>query len=139
MQLFVGAKGLVVYEKRVLLLRESTAYEDRSGAAGKWDMPGGRIKPDETTREGLVREIQEESGLNIAEVGPVLGLFDGFPEIKGEKCHVVRVYFLCRPENDEVCLSGDHDAFEWVDPKHIGIKDLKDDIGEILRRYNREH
>ena len=40
--------------------------------AGLWSIPGGRIEPDETDAEALVREMLEETGLAV-EVGPLLG------------------------------------------------------------------
>ena len=135
MQLFVGAKGVVHYKGKVLLVRESSGYTDGT-KAGKWDFVGGRIEPEEKIRAGLVREVKEESGLDV-EPGEVLGVFDGFPEIRGEKCHVVRIYFLCEATSDAVVLSEDHDLYDWVDPQDIGDKMLMDDIQEMLKAYTR--
>jgi len=113
MQLFVGAKALIHYEGKVLLLRESAEYID-GAEVGKWDVPGGRIEPHEEVRDGLVREVKEESGLTVT-VQKLLDVYDGFPTIQAEKCHVVRLYFLCEAISNEVTLSVDHDAFEWID------------------------
>lgn len=113
-----------------MLLRESKEYEDGS-EEGKWDVPGGRIESEETLGEGLLREVKEESGL-IVQKGKLLGAFDGFPLIKGEKCHVVRLYFLCEAENNKVVLSQDHDLYDWVDPSDVGDKILMADVEEIL-------
>jgi 8-oxo-dGTP diphosphatase len=130
MKLFVGAKGVVYYEGKVLLVRESGEYQDGS-EEGKWDMVGGRIEPPEEVRLGLVREVKEESGLDV-EPGELLGVFDGFPVIRGEKCHVVRIYFLCKTNSNEVKLSLDHDKFDWVSPENPGDKILANDIAEML-------
>jgi len=134
MKLFVGAKGLVVYDGKVLLLRESADYVDGT-KAGKWDVPGGRIGSEEEVRDGLTREVEEESGLRVIP-GEILGIFDGFPEIGGEKCHVVRVYFVCEADGSNVILSQDHDTYDWVSPENIDDKVLVDDIQEILDVYN---
>lgn len=130
MKLFVGAKALVVHQGKVLLVRESSVYKDAS-EVGKWDVPGGRIEPEETLIEALKREVFEESGLQVT-TGRILGAFDGFPTIRGEKCHVVRVYFECTPLNTDVVLSADHDEFDWVEPHDVGDKILVDDIAEML-------
>lgn len=130
MKLFVGAKGLIHYRGKVLLVCESSGYQDGT-QEGKWDVPGGRIKSDEPLLEGLVREIKEESGLEVTP-GKVLGAYDGFPEIRNEVCHIIRVYFLCEATSDEVVLSSDHDKYDWVVPEAIGDKALVDDIGEVL-------
>jgi 8-oxo-dGTP diphosphatase len=33
--------------------------------AGFWELPGGKVDPDETDRDALVRECQEELGVTI--------------------------------------------------------------------------
>lgn len=130
MQLFVGTKAVVHFEGKVLLLRESNEYLN-GAEEGKWDFPGGRINPEETLEEGLLREVKEESGLQVTK-GKLLEAFDGFPVIRGEKCHVVRLYFLCEAKVPTVTLSTDHDEYQWVDPKDVGDKILMADIAEML-------
>ncbi len=52
---------------RLLMIRRG-----HEPSAGLWSIPGGRIEPDETDAEALVREMLEETGL-VVEVGPLLG------------------------------------------------------------------
>lgn len=136
MQLFVGTKAIVHYNGKILLLRESSEYIDGT-EEGKWDVPGGRIESHEKVTEGLLREVKEESGLTIVP-GKLIGVCDGFPPIRGEECHVVRLYFLCEANTDEVTLSVDHDVYDWVDPKNIGEKVLVSDIQEMIEAVQKE-
>lgn len=130
MKLFVGTKAIVHFNGTFLLLRESSQYKDGS-EEGKWDVPGGRIESDETLDEGLLREVQEECGLRVIKK-QLLGAYDGFPVIRGEKCHVVRLYFLCEANTDTVMLSQDHDAYQWITPDDVRDMILMDDIEEML-------
>jgi ADP-ribose pyrophosphatase YjhB (NUDIX family) len=61
--------GAVVTDGQGRLLMIRRGHEP---GAGLWSIPGGRIEPDETDAEALVREMLEETGLAV-EVGPLLG------------------------------------------------------------------
>lgn len=54
-------------EGRVVLIRR--------GDTGEWCLPGGTLEWGETLREMLPRELLEEAGCELVEVGPVLGVY----------------------------------------------------------------
>jgi 8-oxo-dGTP diphosphatase len=131
MKLFIGTKALVMHKGKVLVLREA-AYDEGTNT-GKWDVPGSRINPEEPLHTGLLREVREESGLGVIP-GPVLGVFETFPTIKGEECHIVRIYYKCESNTDVVTLSNDHDAYEWIDPCEYSPRAFVTDIEEMLKK-----
>ena len=49
------AKAILYIDNKILLLKN-----DRG-----WDLPGGHLEKDEDIEDGLVREIEEETGLKI--------------------------------------------------------------------------
>ena len=61
--------GAVIRDDEGRLLLVKRGHEP---GAGLWSLPGGRIEPGETDAEALVREMHEETGLEI-EPGPLLG------------------------------------------------------------------
>lgn len=106
-------KSFVVHKDRVLLLRESSFYE--SPNRGKWDVPGGRIKPGEIFYEGLLREIQEETGL-IVRLGKPFSIQEWRPIIRGIEHQIIGTFVECFSNSSEVKLSEDHDKCEWMNP-----------------------
>lgn len=56
--LAVGA--VVVHDGQLLLVRRG-----RPPAAGLWSVPGGRVEPGETLADAVVREVREETGLDV--------------------------------------------------------------------------
>nr|WP_302931612.1 NUDIX domain-containing protein [Actinomadura sp. WMMA1423] len=51
-------------ERRVLLIRR--------GDCGHWAIPGGMVEPGETAPAALVRELREETGVDLAGLAPVV-------------------------------------------------------------------
>jgi len=60
-QFLVGATGIFFNDNQEVLLFKHT-YR----SSGKWRLPGGYIKGKEHPKEGLEREIKEESGLVVS-------------------------------------------------------------------------
>jgi 8-oxo-dGTP diphosphatase len=58
-QVVVGAA--IVRDGRVLAARRTAP----ASAAGRWELPGGKVEPGETDAESLVREIEEELGVRV--------------------------------------------------------------------------
>ena len=132
MKLFVGVKALIKNEAGQILLIREAAYDEGINE-GKWDVPGGRIKPEEPIFVGLEREVREEVGITI-EPRELLGVFETFPVIKGESCHIVRVYFAAKALSTDIVLSEEHDEYEWVNPKNLGQKELVNNLVELLQK-----
>lgn len=60
----VAAYAVVVADGRLLL----TQLASHTGAAGRWNLPGGGLDPGESPIDGVVREVAEETGQVVDEV-----------------------------------------------------------------------
>jgi ADP-ribose pyrophosphatase YjhB (NUDIX family) len=90
----VGVGAVVVSDGRALVVRRAT-----EPLKGQWSIPGGMLELGEKLREGIAREVLEETGLEV-EVFDVLDVFDSiFPDLEGRtQYHYVLIDFLCRPK-----------------------------------------
>ena len=114
---FTAAKALVFHNEKVLILKESTKYQDGANA-GKFDVPGGRVKLGQRFDESLKREIKEETGLEII-IGKPFFVNEWRPVVKNEQWQITGIYFECLAASDEVKLSNDHDEFFGLSLKII--------------------
>jgi 8-oxo-dGTP diphosphatase len=80
--------------------------------AGGWELPGGKVHPDETPAEAVVRELAEELGCVVEALGPI----EGRVPIKPGYALVVERARLVRGEP----VPQEHDAIRWLGPEDLG-------------------
>lgn len=125
-KLFTATKAFIIHNGKVLLLRESQKYADGSNA-GKFDVVGGRVQPGQRFDESLMREIQEETGLNI-EIGRPFFVNEWRPVVRGEQWQIIGTFFECFAKSDKVHLSEDHEEYVWINPKDYKKYDLIENL-----------
>ncbi|MBR0461534.1 MAG: (deoxy)nucleoside triphosphate pyrophosphohydrolase [Erysipelotrichaceae bacterium] len=54
--------ALIRKDDKYLIARRSTGSPE---VFGKWEFPGGKVKPDESEEEAIVREIKEEFDMDV--------------------------------------------------------------------------
>lgn len=106
----------------VLLNRNHPPFE------GQWVLPGGLVERDETSREACVREVREETGLNI-DIIEFIGLYDD-PD-RDERGNVSAAY-RCRVRGEMTPEAREEanqvDLFDPVDLPEMGF-----DHAQIVR------
>ena len=78
-----------------------------------WELPGGRAEPGEDERAALVRELREETGLEV-EVGGRVGEY----RRRGFAAHRAIVY-RCRARGGALRPSADTPAVAWYPPSAL--------------------
>lgn len=109
--MFVGQKAFINKGGKVLVLRDPNYIVN--GQVGL-DFPGGRFRWGNNTEDELLREVREETGLEIKIGKPFYCWTNYDHKTKGAK-RIFLVGFLCEWVSGEVRLSDEHDKFEWVD------------------------
>jgi 8-oxo-dGTP diphosphatase len=93
----------VVRNGKVLLVRRTI-----EPFMGYWDIPGGFCEVDEHPACTAIREVREETGLEIELTG-ILGLW--LDEYAGSV--TVNVYYLARPLTRRLAVGDDADGAAW--------------------------
>jgi 8-oxo-dGTP diphosphatase len=130
---FTATKAFIDYQGKILILREAKTYKDGSNI-GKYHIPGGRVKPGQNWKESLLREIKEESGLDI-KIGKPFFVSEWRPVVKNEEWQIIGIFFKCYTDSDKVKLSEEHDDFLWINPKNYKEYDLVEDLIPVFVAY----
>jgi 8-oxo-dGTP diphosphatase len=106
----VGVGAVIVDKGRVLLVRRG-----REPLKGQWSLPGGMLEVGEALTAGVVREVQEETGLMVEPL-ELIELLDRIHR-DGERVryHYVIADYLCRVAGGELKAASDADAVRWVE------------------------
>lgn len=126
----VGVGAVIVDNHRALVVRRAT-----EPLKGQWSIPGGMLELGEKLREGVAREVKEETSLDV-EVGDVLDVFDSiFPDADGlPEYHYVLIDFLCKPTGGELHASSDVDAAKWVTSEELDQLHMKPVTIAVIRK-----
>ena len=96
-----GVKGIVRKDGLVLVLVKEN---------GDLDLPGGRVEKGETVKSALMREINEETGLQVEINNPVHKW--SFHKTRDQL--IKGITFQCRYLNGKVTLSDEHERYFWA-------------------------
>lgn len=136
MELQVGVKAVIRDKSgKILLLKRSQPFHDEQKP--HWDIPGGRIDPKQDLHSALVREVQEETGLTVTDIGGVLAVQDIFS--KPKPFRVVRITFEIKAKGS-VTLSDEHSDYSWFPEDAIPVEETDSYFVEALRKkqdYNK--
>ena len=105
------ARGICEFQDKILLLkiRPNSAHD-----AGKWEIPGGKVKKCEFFDEALKREYLEETSLEI-NVEKLLNVVENtYTACKtNEKINSIQMIMKVTSKSDKVKISQEHDDYGW--------------------------
>jgi 8-oxo-dGTP diphosphatase len=107
----VAACALIDTDSRILLTRRP----EGKAMAGLWEFPGGKLDPGESPEDGLIRELREELGIDVASncLAPFV-----FASHEYETFHLLMPLFLCRRWTGRPA-GREGQALAWVRPDKL--------------------
>ena len=115
--LLVSAVALIDRDGRVLLAQRPKGKP----MAGLWEFPGGKIEPGETPETALIRELDEELGINTAAscLAPLSFASHSYGASDNQAAfHLLMMLYVCRRwQGSPKPIEGG--ALKWVRPQQL--------------------
>ena len=109
--LLVSAVALIDADGRILLTRRP----EGKSMAGLWEFPGGKVEPGETPEAALIRELQEELGIDTwaSCLAPL-----SFASHSYDEFHLLMPLFACRKWQG-IPRARERQALKWVHAREL--------------------
>jgi len=116
---------------KVLILQR---HKNEDVYPNMWELPSGKRELLEPSEDSLMREVREETGLDIKMVMP-FSVFDYQIEKPDEIRDSTQINFLVTSVNDKnVVLSEEHQAFVWITKEEIDKYDFTEATKKVIQK-----
>jgi ADP-ribose pyrophosphatase YjhB (NUDIX family) len=125
---YLAVSAAIFHDGRVLIVRRA-----RPPAHGLYTLPGGGVELGETLEQAIIREVREETGLEIAPLALV-----GFREAIARDAagriarHFVILPFAARWAGGEIALSEELAEAHWRKPDELAGLKTTEGLAEIV-------
>lgn len=126
----VGVGAVVLDGDRVLLVRRA-----QEPLKGEWSLPGGAVEVGETLRAAIVREVREETGLDV-DVGPIVDVLDRIrvDDNGRPRFHYVLIDFACSVKGGDLRCASDASDVAWADVSQLGDYGVAASAVEVIHK-----
>ena len=124
-QINFSVKGLIVRNQEFLALHKV------SSRCAYFDLPGGKMKANESAEDTLKREILEETSLLV---NPVKLLHHW--DFINEDYLIMGVIYLCEIVEGNITLSDEHDYYEWLPLNEDSTRLLTPSLAQSISHLN---
>lgn len=124
--------GLIKKDNRILLGQKPPGkgpYPDT------WHLPGGGVNlEEENCEDAIIREITEETGLQVKNLSKVAWDTDIEPDKNGEETYYIFLQFSCDYASGLLLVGDDIASFEWVDVNSLSNYNLNKPTKVLLEK-----
>jgi 8-oxo-dGTP diphosphatase len=125
---YLAVSAAIFRDRRVLIVRRA-----RPPAHGLYTLPGGGVELGETLEQAVVREVREETGLEVRPIG-LAGYREAIArDAKGQiERHFVILPFAARWIAGEIRLNAELAEAQWLDPAALAGLTTTEGLAQIV-------
>lgn len=110
----VATSAFIYHDGKALIAKRAV---DEPFLANHWENVGGSLEWGEHPEAGMVREVQEETGIPVTLITPY---HTHYYVKKDEGVQIVEIAYICDPgDNPVVRLSDEHQEFKWITQEEL--------------------
>lgn len=127
--------GALLFDRDRILLVE----RGKDPLKGYWSLPGGVLEVGETLEEGVIREVREETGLQVKPLG-VLEIFERIiRDSQGvAEYHYVLIDYICRITGGTLVADDDVSRVAWVPRRKLSTYSITEGTFPVIKKGYRE-
>ncbi|MGH3761016.1 NUDIX hydrolase [Actinophytocola sp.] len=129
----IGARVLLLDSRdRVLLIH---ARDPDQPDHHWWELPGGGVDPDETLEDAAIREVAEETGIQLDTLGPRLWIRESRFRYRNHHHHRIDHVFLARPPHTDPTVTtrpSDNEKLGLIERRWLTPDDLDASSDKLL-------
>ena len=121
--------GLILHKNKLLLTKRA-----RSPFKNWWDLPGGFVERGETAEQALIRELKEETGLDIWGL-KFFGTYKGVFHSLSDPFDVLSIVYCAKSPTGQLQALDDVSESKWFSKNEIPTKIAFDSNQEIIKDF----
>jgi ADP-ribose pyrophosphatase YjhB (NUDIX family) len=128
----LGVGALIFDEDRILLVERG-----REPLKGFWSLPGGAVETGERLEDAIIREVREETGLDVLPTSIALLFERIIPDSTGTaEYHYLLVDYLCKVQGGELCAGDDSACAAWFPIQDLDRLSLTEGTLNVIRKIH---